>query len=59
MAEVVVCLWSQGIEDDDSVVGGGRRSRRIIDNNGGIGGGLGIDDAAEGLETTMEAAGAR
>ena len=54
-----MCLWSQGIEDDDSVVGGGRRSRRIIDNNGGIGGGLGIDDAAEGLETTMEAAGAR
>ena len=38
--EAAVCLRAQEIYDDDGSVGGGR----------------GIDDASEGLETTMEVA---
>ena len=57
--EAAVCLWAQVIYDDNGVVGRGRQARGLSDNNRGVGKGLGIDDASEVSETTMEAAGAQ
>ena len=52
-----MCLRVQGIDNDKGGVGGGRWARGLSDNDRGVGGGRGIDDAYEGLKTTMEAAG--
>ena len=54
-----MCLQAQVIDDDDGGLSGGIRDQGLSDNNGGVGGGRGIYDASELLETTAEAAGAR
>ena len=52
-----MCLQAQGIYNDNGGFGGGRRSRGLSKDDRGVGGGRVIDDASEGLETTMEAEG--
>ena len=56
MAEALVCLQAQGIDNDDRVVGRVRWARGLSNNDRGIGRGGGIDNASEGSETTTEAA---
>ena len=56
MEEAAVCLRSQGIEDSDGGIGRIRLARGLNDDSGGVGGGRGIDNVSEGLETTTEAA---
>ena len=56
-AEEVVCLVAQGIDDNNGDFGVGSQARGLSYDGGGFGGGQGIDDASEGLETTTEAVG--
>ena len=50
-------LRDQGIDENNSGFGIARRAGGLSNSDGGVG--RGIRDASEGLETTMEAAGAR
>ena len=54
-----MCLLAQLIYDDEGGVGRGRQARGISNNKLGVGGGRGIYDASEVLDTMTEAVGAR
>ena len=54
-----MCLRYQGIDDDGGGIDRVRRSRRLINNSRGVVRGQVIDNASEGLETSMEVVGDR
>ena len=56
MAEALVCLRDQGIDNDGGVIIV-RQARGLRINNRGVGRGQGINNKSKGLETTMEATG--
>ena len=52
-----MCLRDKGIDNNDGGVGRVGRTCGLSNSDGGFSRGQGIDDASEGLERTVEAAG--